>query len=113
VFHIAEICAFYSFLVNYFCTLKDFNRAAHYIDTLGVLTDPNEQLVLFMSEFVMMNVLKQELSPHHADLILTNCSGAMFKKFLESRYHYDGDDDDSDCDDDELEDFEEDEDDQE
>lgn len=79
VFHFTEIMAFYSFIVDYFCKIKDFNRAIHYIDTLSALTHPDIPLVLSMSDVVLMNILAQTLSPRHTSLILANCTKSIFK----------------------------------
>lgn len=79
VFHFTEIIAFYSFIVDYFCKLKDFNRAVHYVDTLAALTHPDMPLVLSMSDVILVNIVTQQLSPRHTSLLMANCAKSLFK----------------------------------
>ena len=69
-FHFVEIITFYAFVVQYFCRLKDFNRAASYIAEL-VAVDKNLPVISQLSHLIFVDALEQTLSPDNIELLFS------------------------------------------
>jgi tetratricopeptide (TPR) repeat protein len=70
-FHFVEIIAFYGFIVQYFCALKDFNRAASCIGELAAI-DKKLPVIEQLSQLVIFESLAENLSHKNIELLLSH-----------------------------------------
>lgn len=69
-FHFIEIVTFYAFAVQYFCALKDFNRATSYIAEL-VAIDKDLPVISQLSNIILIEALEQNLSEQNIALLFS------------------------------------------
>jgi hypothetical protein len=68
LFHYGEIISFYALIVQYFCDLKDFDRAAGYLRDL-ISIDKNLPIISELRNIIVMSTLQQSISPTNIEAI--------------------------------------------